>query len=204
MRLRHNLWAPASGQDVLILDNRDSFTFNLAHRLFEVGATCGVVRSDQVTISGIASLAPKALVISPGPGHPQDAGVSVEAVQRFGGILPILGVCLGHQAIGVAYGGLVSENGHPFHGKATPMELDDHPLFDGLPALCAFARYHSLSIERPLPAELHEIGRGDGMVMAVAHQSHATFGVQFHPESVLSEYGTRMLRNFLGIVRQNS
>ncbi|MEZ4460480.1 MAG: aminodeoxychorismate/anthranilate synthase component II, partial [bacterium] len=191
-------------QDVLILDNRDSFTYNLAHRLFEVGASCGVGRSDQLTISAIEQLAPQSLVISPGPGHPNDAGISVDAVRVFGGTIPILGVCLGHQAIGVAYGGRVSENGHPFHGKATNMTLQDHPLFDHMPATCAFARYHSLSIERPLPSELSEIGTGDGMVMAVAHRTHRTFGVQFHPESVLSEHGTQLLRNFLGIVRQNS
>lgn len=204
MRLTHSFWDRIDDVDVLILDNRDSFTFNLAHRIYECGSNCCVVRSDEITMDDVISIRPKRLVISPGPGHPKDAGVSVDAVRALSGVIPILGVCLGHQAIAVAFGGVVTPNGSPFHGKSSPVELDKHTLFEGISTPSLFARYHSMSVERPLPNDLLEIARFEGLNMALCHKTHPTFGVQFHPESVLSGDGMRLLRNFLWVGRQSS
>jgi anthranilate synthase/aminodeoxychorismate synthase-like glutamine amidotransferase len=181
---------------VVILDNRDSFVFNLAHRLWEVGVESHVVRSDQVDVDEIAEMAPAAIVISPGPGHPDQAGCSVELVQRLSGVVPILGVCLGHQAIGVACGGTVSRDERPCHGRATPVTHSGHALFEGIPQTFRAGRYHSLALERPVPDSLEVLATGDQLVMAVAHRTHPTYGVQFHPESILSPEGTRLLANF--------
>lgn len=183
-------------RDILILDNRDSFVFNLQHRLFEIGHKSVVLRSDSITVAEIAEFAPSAIVVSPGPGHPRDAGISVEAISAFSGRVPILGVCLGHQAIAAAFGSDVVPDGSPCHGRATRIDHVGHPLFDGIPSGFAAGRYHSLAVVEPVSDELDIIARGDGLVMAVAHRRHPTYGVQFHPESVLSPYGTRVLANF--------
>ena len=185
---------------VLILDNRDSFVFNLQHRFHECGATSDVTCSEDVDIGEIARNY-DAVCISPGPGHPHDAGDSVAVIRSLSGRVPILGVCLGHQAIGVAFAATVVPNGRPCHGRATMVRHDGHALFDGISRDFEVGRYHALSIERPLPGALREIATGDDMVMAVAHREHQTFGVQFHPESVLTPDGLRVLSNFLEIAR---
>lgn len=196
MFLKTTRWAPRPNQ-ILILDNRDSFTFNLAHRFYEIGAECGVARSDELTLDDLEALQPTAIVVSPGPGHPQDAGISVEAIHAWHKRVPILGVCLGHQAIGIAFGGRVSRDNQPCHGRASQIVHDQTGLFAGIASPCDFGRYHSLAIERPLPAVLREVASVDGLVMAVEHIEHPTFGVQFHPESVLSPDGLKLLSNFL-------
>lgn len=186
---------------ILILDNRDSFVFNLQHRFFEVGASSDVVRSDALRVDDIR-IGPDgydAICISPGPGHPSEAGISVEVVHELSGHVPILGVCLGHQAIGVAFGGVVTPDNMPCHGRATTMTHTAHPLFADVPSPFSAGRYHSLAIEEPLPSVLTSIAHGDGLVMAVAHRDHPTFGVQFHPESILTDVGFRLLRNFVDL-----
>lgn len=185
---------------VLILDNRDSFVFNLQHRFHEIGVGADVVSSDLADIE-LARRA-DAICLSPGPGHPNDAGCCVEVVRQLSGVVPILGVCLGHQAIGVAFGGIVSRDGRPCHGRATAMVHHGHALFDGIEPQFEAGRYHSLAIEEPLPAALTEIARGDGLVMAVAHEVHPTYGVQFHPESILTPDGTRLLANFVALAQR--
>lgn len=185
---------------VWILDNRDSFVFNLQHRLFEVGVESRVVSSEATTIEDLEAASLDALVISPGPGHPDDAGVSVAAIRALTGRVPILGVCLGHQAIGVAFGGTVSPDQRPCHGRATAMTHDGHPLFAGITSPFDAARYHSLAIDEPVPDDLQVIARGDELIMAIVHERHPTYGVQFHPESILSEDGLTLLRNFARIV----
>lgn len=188
--------------DILILDNRDSFVFNLQHRFHEVGASAEVVRSDAITVNDVLAAAPDALCISPGPGHPDDAGISVALVRAASGVIPILGVCLGHQAIGVAFGGVVSPDGRPCHGRATATTHSGHALFDGIAATFETGRYHALAIEEPLPPQLQCLARGDDLVMAVAHREHPTFGVQFHPESILTPDGAQLLANFVYIARR--
>lgn len=188
-------WEPRAGE-LLILDNRDSFVFNLAHRFAEVGARPGVVRSDEVTIDEIAALNPSGLVVSPGPGHPDDAGVSVEAIRRFCGEMPILGVCLGHQAIAVAFGGAVAESGEPMHGMASRVDHDEAGIFEGLRQGFEAARYHSLVVTE-VPDGLEVSARSEGFVMGVRHREMPVFGVQFHPESVLTKVGRGLLANFV-------
>lgn len=182
---------------VLILDNRDSFVFNLQHRFHEIGITADVVASDAIDLVGVRATGADAVCISPGPGHPNTAGISVELVRELSGVIPILGVCLGHQAIGVAFGGVVSPDGAPCHGRATTISHHGHPLFAGIPPHFEAGRYHSLAIEEPLPEALIAIASGDGIVMAIAHREHPTFGVQFHPESILTTVGHTLLANFV-------
>lgn len=186
---------------VLILDNRDSFVFNLQHRLHEIGASAEVVRSDATSVADVRGWGPDAICISPGPGHPDDAGISVQVVTELSGTVPILGVCLGHQAIGVAFGGRVSMDGQPCHGRASRVRHTGHPLFAGIPEEFDAGRYHSLAIEEPLPPTLECIATGSALVMAVAHRTDPTFGVQFHPESILTPFGFEILRNFVEISR---
>ena len=185
---------------VLLIDNYDSFTWNLAHRLGELGADVRVIRNDAITVDGIAAAAPSHLVISPGPGRPETAGVSVEALRRFAGRLPVLGVCLGHQALAVAFGGHVERATVPMHGKTSIVEHDGTHLFAGLPEAVEVGRYHSLVIPPDhLPASFVRSAWvvGDGTVMGIRHERWPVFGVQFHPESVLTPSGHRLLRNFL-------
>ncbi|MEZ5965710.1 MAG: aminodeoxychorismate/anthranilate synthase component II [Planctomycetota bacterium] len=185
---------------LLLLDNRDSFVWNLAQAFATLGAAVEVVRSDAVTVDGIAGRAPDALVLSPGPGRPEQAGVCLAALAAFGGKLPILGVCLGHQAIGLAAGAHVGRV-EPCHGRTSPVHHTRAGLFAALPDPMPAARYHSLAIEAsPWPdALVRTAWTDDGIVMAVAHRRQPTFGVQFHPESFLTTDGPRLLARFLEV-----
>lgn len=185
---------------ILLLDNYDSFTYNLCQRVGMFYPDIRVVRSDEITPEEIEAVKPEALLISPGPGYPRDAGISVEAVRRLSGKIPILGVCLGHQSIGEAFGGKTVPAAHLMHGKASPILLDPEcPLFRGLPEEIRAARYHSLILDRTsLPACLKVIARdADGQIMGIQHRTDPTFGLQFHPESVMTPSGDRILYNFL-------
>jgi anthranilate synthase component II len=185
---------------ILVIDNYDSFTYNLVQYLGELGATLRVRRNDEVTVEEIAELKPEKILISPGPGRPEAAGVSLDVIRRLGATTPILGVCLGHQAIGVAYGGTVCRAGAPMHGKTSTVEHDGKGVFAGMTAPFRAGRYHSLIIaSEDVPADLEVAARTkeDGIIMAVRHRSHPVHGVQFHPESVLTNEGRRILRNFL-------
>jgi anthranilate synthase/aminodeoxychorismate synthase-like glutamine amidotransferase len=189
-------------REVLILDNYDSFTFNLAQAFGKLGARVRVVRSDAVTAEGLAASPPGALVISPGPGTPERAGNSVRAVRALDGRVPILGVCLGHQAIGACFGAKVVGAPAVVHGKVSHVEHGGGPLFEGIPSPFAATRYHSLVVdEHSLPDVLSVTARsiGDNVLMGIAHRQHLTFGVQFHPESVMTKHGYRMLENFMNI-----
>ncbi len=190
----------AARGNLLLLDNRDSFVWNLAQALLDLGARVDVVRSDRITLDEIAARRPRALVLSPGPGRPEDAGVCVAAIRHLHGRLPILGVCLGHQAIGLAHGGEVVRTG-PCHGRATAVHHDGTGLFASLPSPLPAARYHSLAIATaPWPDALRACAHtADGVVMAVQHRSAPTFGVQFHPESFLTPHGKPMLAAFLAV-----
>jgi len=185
---------------VLVIDNYDSFTYNLVQYMGELGADLCVRRNDRVSVEDIETMAPERIVISPGPGRPEDAGITLDVVRRFGATTPILGVCLGHQAIGVAFGGTVCRARVPFHGKAATVMHDGRGLFAGMTAPFTAGRYHSLEIAgEKLPPELEIAARTreDGTIMAVRHREFPVHGVQFHPESVLTEEGRRILRNFL-------
>ncbi len=185
---------------VLLIDNYDSFTWNLAHRLGELGAEVRVVRNDAITVAGIERLAPSRLVISPGPGRPETAGVTVDAIRYFADKLPILGVCLGHQALSVAFGGRVDRAPVPMHGKISLVAHDESQLFAGLTGPFEAGRYHSLVIPRdamPPNFVITAWVESDGVIMGVRHVEHPVFGVQFHPESVLTTVGHRLLQNFL-------
>ena len=185
---------------VLLIDNYDSFTFNLAHRLGELGAEVTVIRNDAIDVPGIERLAPDRLVISPGPGRPETAGVTVEAVRRFSGRLPVLGVCLGHQALGVAFGGRVIRAAAPMHGKISRVVHDGAGLFAGVSSPFEAGRYHSLVIDPDAVPEGFVVTarvEGDATIMGIQHERFPTFGVQFHPESVLTGVGHQILRNFL-------
>ncbi|HKC56170.1 MAG TPA: aminodeoxychorismate/anthranilate synthase component II [Vicinamibacterales bacterium] len=185
---------------LLVIDNYDSFTYNLVQYLGELGAVIRVRRNNQVTLDEIAAMAPEQIVISPGPGRPEDAGVSVDVIRRFGPTTPILGVCLGHQAIGVVYGGIVCRAQAPMHGKTSTVVHDGKGVFAGLAAPFQAGRYHSLVISNDrVPGELEVAARTreDNTIMAVRHRAYPVHGVQFHPESVLTEEGRRILRNFI-------
>jgi anthranilate synthase/aminodeoxychorismate synthase-like glutamine amidotransferase len=185
---------------VLVIDNYDSFTYNLVQYLGELGAKVLVRRNDQATIDELKSLDHARVVISPGPGRPEQAGVSLDVIKEFGPRMPLLGVCLGHQAIGLAFGGEVVRAPLPIHGKTSTVEHIGQGVFKGLTASFQAGRYHSLVVaERTLPSELEVTARTkeDGLVMGLRHRSLPIHGVQFHPESVLTNEGRRILRNFL-------
>ena len=183
---------------ILLIDNYDSFTFNLAQYLGELGAAPVVRRNDEITVPEIEALHPSHIVISPGPGRPEDAGVSVEVIRRFGPATPVLGVCLGHQGIGVAFGGEVIRAPQLMHGKVSTVRHDGRGVFKGVSQPFVAGRYHSLIVADPLPAELEETARtDDGTLMGVRHRQYPIHGVQFHPESVLTGEGKQLLRNFL-------
>jgi anthranilate synthase component 2 len=184
---------------LLMIDNYDSFTYNLVQYLGELGEEVRVVRNDEVTVDDIARLAPARIVISPGPCTPNEAGVSLPAIGRFAGRIPILGVCLGHQAIGQAFGGRIVHAKTLMHGKVSPIHHSAKGVFRGLPSPYDATRYHSLAIERETcPAELEITAwTDDGEIMGVRHRALAVEGVQFHPESILTEHGHALLRNFL-------
>jgi len=185
---------------ILVIDNYDSFTYNLVQYLGELGATIRVRRNNEVTIDEITAMAPDRIVISPGPGRPENAGVSVEVIRRFGPTTPILGVCLGHQAIGVVYGGTVCRAQAPMHGKTSTVVHDGKGVFAGIGEPFQAGRYHSLVIATDsVPQDLEVAARTkeDDTIMAVRHRTYPVHGVQFHPESVLTDEGRRLLSNFL-------
>jgi anthranilate synthase component 2 len=189
---------------ILVIDNYDSFTWNLVQYLGELGADPVVRRNDELSVDEIEALAPERIVVSPGPCTPGEAGVSVEVIRRLGPTTPILGVCLGHQSIGAAYGGEVVRARRVMHGKTSPIRHAGEGIFRGLPSPLVVARYHSLVIEpSTLPAELEVLATTDEPgseteIQAVRHREHPVWGVQFHPESIASEHGHDLLRNFLG------
>jgi len=184
---------------ILMIDNYDSFTYNLVQYLREMSAEVKVIRNDQVDVVGIEALQPKAIVISPGPGRPEDAGVSCDAIRAFSGRIPILGVCLGHQAIGMVFGGRIVHAKKLMHGKTSEITADGKGVYEGLARPFKAMRYHSLAIERAtLPAVLSVTAESeDGEIMGVRHRQHRTEGIQFHPESIMTPVGKRILRNFL-------
>jgi anthranilate synthase/aminodeoxychorismate synthase-like glutamine amidotransferase len=186
---------------VVIVDNYDSFTYNLFQYLAELGAKVDVFRHDQITVDGIRDLGPTHLVISPGPKTPDEAGISLDAIREMAGEVPILGVCLGHQAIGQAFGGRVVRGEEPVHGKTSEIEHDGRTVFAGLPDPMTATRYHSLVVERAtLPDVLEVSAWCDGdVIMGLRHRDLPVEGVQFHPESILSAEGRGLLGNFLGM-----
>lgn len=189
--------------DLLILDNYDSFTYNLAQAFGTLGADVRVVRSDALSVDAILASLPDALVVSPGPGVPQRAGNSMDGIRALTGRIPILGVCLGHQAIGAVFGADIVRAPAIVHGKTSNVQHDGSGLFEGVPSPFVATRYHSLVIdEATLPPELHVTARSDdGLLMAIAHVSAPTFGVQFHPESIMTKHGPKVLSNFLELAR---
>jgi anthranilate synthase component 2 len=185
---------------ILLIDNYDSFSYNLYQLIGSINEDIKVVRNDELTVAQIADLKPDYIVLSPGPGKPADAGVCIEVVKQFGGTVPILGVCLGHQAICEAYGGVVSYAKELMHGKQSVIEIDETcPIFKGLEREIQVARYHSLAaIEKSLPEELQIIARScDGEIMALQHKQYKVYGLQFHPESILTPAGRILIENFL-------
>jgi len=184
---------------LLMIDNYDSFTYNLVQYLGELGAEVRVYRNDAITPDEIAALHPQQIVVSPGPCTPTEAGVSVDVIRRFAGQIPILGVCLGHQSIGAAFGGNIVRAGRLMHGKTSPIHHDGRTIFRGLTQPFEATRYHSLLIERPtLPACLElSAWTVEGEIMGVRHRQHVVEGIQFHPESILTIEGKRLLENFL-------
>jgi anthranilate synthase/aminodeoxychorismate synthase-like glutamine amidotransferase len=184
---------------ILLIDNYDSFVYNLARYVRELGGTPLVRRNDAITLDEIERLSPSHIIISPGPCSPAEAGISVDVVRRFGASTPLLGVCLGHQAIGAAYGAAVVRAGRPMHGKVSRIHHGGTGIFSGLPSPFSATRYHSLVVSRAsLPATLRATAvADDGEIMAIAHTEHRVVGLQFHPESALTEHGYRLLDRFL-------
>jgi anthranilate synthase component II len=190
---------------ILVIDNYDSFTYNLVQYLGELGADVVVRRNDAISVDDVGSLNPDAIVLSPGPCTPKEAGITVDVIRRWGSEIPILGVCLGHQAIGEAYGGEVVLAERVMHGKTSQIEHDGQGLFAGLPSPMQVMRYHSLIVERetmPDSLEIVAVGQDDpSEVHAVKHREHPVYGVQFHPESVMTPHGKALLKNFLELAR---
>jgi anthranilate synthase/aminodeoxychorismate synthase-like glutamine amidotransferase len=183
---------------VLLIDNYDSFTWNLAQYLGELGAAPVVRRNDEISLQEIEAMLPERIVISPGPGRPEEAGITVDVIRRFGPATPLLGVCLGHQGIGVAFGGSVVRATQLMHGKVSTVSHDGRGVFRGVSQPFTAGRYHSLVVADPLPDALEAAARTeDGTIMGVRHLEYPIHGVQFHPESVLTTAGRQVLRNFL-------
>jgi anthranilate synthase/aminodeoxychorismate synthase-like glutamine amidotransferase len=183
---------------VLVIDNYDSFTYNLVQYLGELGAEPVVYRNDRVTVAEVAALAPDQIVISPGPGEPEDGGISNQVIAELGPTRPLLGVCLGHQCIGSVYGGKVVRAQRLVHGKTSAVYHNGRGLFAGVPSPFRATRYHSLIVEEPLPECLEVTAfTSDGEIMGLRHKEYPIAGVQFHPESILTEHGKRILQNFL-------
>jgi len=191
---------------LLVIDNYDSFTFNLVQYLGELGAQSDVVRNDAIDVEEVGRRGVDGIVISPGPCTPREAGISVETVRRYAGRLPLLGVCLGHQSIGAAYGGEIVSARTLMHGKTSMISHGGRGVFKGLPSPFEATRYHSLAVERAsLPPELEITAEtDDGEIMGLQHRSHAVYGVQFHPESILTGQGKNLLRNFLEIAAKGT
>lgn len=185
---------------LVLIDNYDSFTYNLVQYFGGLGAEIHVFRNDQTTLDHLLTLSPTHLVISPGPGEPDDSGISNEAIKHFTGEIPVLGVCLGHQCIGAVFGGEVKRAPRLMHGKTSPIYHHGDDLFHSLPSPFNATRYHSLIVEEPLPECLEaQAFTKEGEVMALRHKEHPTFGLQFHPESILTENGRQILKNFLAM-----
>lgn len=183
---------------LLLIDNYDSFTYNLVHFLGELGAEARVVRNDKITVADAMALAPQAIVLSPGPCTPNEAGICLELIEKAGSTIPILGVCLGHQAMGQVYGGKVIRAPHLMHGKLSAVANTGKGVFKGLPRTFEATRYHSLIVERDtLPDCLEITAETGGLIMGMQHKTHPVHGVQFHPESIASEHGHALLANFL-------
>ena len=184
---------------ILVIDNYDSFTYNIVQQMGELGADLHVVRNDQTTLDAIIGMNPSHIVISPGPGTPDDGGVSLEVIRELGASTPILGVCLGHQCIGQAYGGIVTRAGRLMHGKTSMVYHKQDPLFTGIPSPFEATRYHSLIVEEASVPDCLTITAFTeaGEIMGLRHKEHPVVGVQFHPESILTGYGPRVLKNFM-------
>ena len=184
---------------LLLIDNYDSFTYNLVHLLGEMGAQCEVHRNDRISVADVIAAKPEAIVLSPGPCTPSEAGICLDLIAQAGPHIPLLGVCLGHQSIGQAYGGRVIRAPSPMHGKLSTLRHSGQTLFAGLPENFAVTRYHSLIVERAsLPADLIVTAEtSDGIIMGLSHARHPVHGVQFHPESIASEQGHALIANFL-------
>jgi anthranilate synthase/aminodeoxychorismate synthase-like glutamine amidotransferase len=184
---------------ILVIDNYDSFTYNLVQQMGEMGAELCVVRNDQITLDEIRAMYPSRIVISPGPGDPDDTGVSLDVLREMGAITPILGVCLGHQAIGQVYGGVVKRAPRLMHGKTSMIYHNDDPMFTDVPSPFEATRYHSLIVEKDTLPDCLTITAftDEGEIMGMRHKEFPVFGVQFHPESILTTYGPRILKNFL-------
>jgi anthranilate synthase component II len=191
---------------ILLIDNYDSFTFNLVHFLGDLGAACDVRRNDTLTPDEALALQPEAIVLSPGPCTPNEAGICCDLIEKAAGRVPILGVCLGHQAIGQVFGGTVVRAEVPMHGKVSPVRHDNTDLFEGLPSPFEATRYHSLIVRRDdLPEVLVPTASlEDGTVMGLRHRDLPVFGVQFHPESIASQHGHDILANFLALARRRN
>jgi anthranilate synthase/aminodeoxychorismate synthase-like glutamine amidotransferase len=190
---------------ILVIDNYDSFTYNLVQYLGELGATVEVRRNDAITVDDVGVMQPTALVLSPGPCTPAEAGITVPVIRRWGSVIPTLGVCLGHQAIGEAYGGRVVRARRLMHGKTSFVDHDGSGIFSGIESPLEVMRYHSLVVEPDsLPASLRVVARATDApdeIHALQHAEHPVYGVQFHPESILTKHGKRMLANFLDLAR---
>ncbi|MDD2958480.1 MAG: aminodeoxychorismate/anthranilate synthase component II [Lachnospiraceae bacterium] len=185
---------------ILLIDNYDSFSYNLYQLIGSINPDIKVIRNDEMTVEEIAALAPQAIVISPGPGRPEDAGICIQVIRELGGRFPMLGVCLGHQSICKAYGAVVSYAKELMHGKQSAAKLDlESPIFQGCPECVPVARYHSLAaVEDTMPDCLNIIARTeDGEIMAVQHKEYPVYGLQFHPESILTPNGPQIVENFL-------
>jgi anthranilate synthase component 2 len=184
---------------LVLIDNYDSFTYNLVHFLGELGATCEVYRNDKIAVADVIARKPKGIVLSPGPCTPNEAGICLDLVARAGADIPILGVCLGHQAVGQVYGGKVIRAPAPMHGKLSKIAHKGKGVFKGLPKKFEVTRYHSLVVDRAgLPGCLAVTAEtSDGVIMGLQHKTHPVYGVQFHPESIASEHGHALLANFL-------
>lgn len=185
---------------LLVLDNYDSFTYNLVQALAELGAEVKVVKNDQISVEEIEKMGPKGIVLSPGPGRPEEAGICLEVIEKFRGRVPILGVCLGHQAIGLVFGAKVRRAREILHGKESPIFHEGSGLFAGMSQPFMAGRYHSLVVEEVPEALIVDARSGDGAVMAMHHVVEPIYGVQFHPESILTPEGKSLLRNFLCLI----
>ena len=187
---------------ILVIDNYDSFTYNLVQYLGELGTEPFVRRNNQITLGEIATLKPERIVISPGPGRPEQAGITLDVIKKFGPTIPLLGVCLGHQAIGMAFGGSVVRATAPMHGKTSTVSHDGRGVFAGIASPFTVGRYHSLVVQKaglPTALEISAQTEDDGTIMALRHREFPIHGVQFHPESILTREGQHLLRNFLKV-----
>lgn len=189
---------------ILLIDNYDSFTYNVYQSLGQIGEKIEVYRNDAITLDKIEELDPTAIVLSPGPKTPAEAGICIELIQKFYNRIPILGICLGHQSIGAAFSGVVSHADALFHGKVSRIELEDDPLFQGIPSVIDVARYHSLIVEKEgLPECLQPLSIFEGEIMAMRHTDYPVYGLQFHPESIMTPEGDKMIENFIHIATAN-